>query len=188
MFRVSGVTGCGPLFRDIMLTLENNSPNYEFTKIDGLIEIDICPESGKLADKNCPGTMTEIFITGTEPITKCTYHQHQDSQPSQLSESKPIHSDFPTTDLTITSPRDGDIFKIDPILRRSYQTVRFMASVPKEFPLDRMEWWINGKKKSETDTQSPYSWKLQPGLYTIIVLIRNENRVIKSRPVSIRVL
>ncbi len=51
-----------------------------------------------------------------------------------------------------------------------------------------MEWWINGKKKSETDTQSPYSWKLQPGLYTIIVIARSENRVIKSRPVSIRIL
>ena len=186
MFSVSGVTGCGPLFRDIMLTLENNNPNHEFEKIDGLIEIDICPESGKLADKNCPGTMTEIFIAGTEPKIKCTHSQH--GQPSQSSESKAIQAGFPTTDLTITFPRNGDIFKIDPILRRIYQTVRFMASVPKEFPFDRMEWWINGKKKSETDTQSPYSWKLQPGLYTIIVLVRSENRVIKSRPVSIRVL
>ena len=186
MFNVSGVTGCGPLFRDIMQTLENNNPYQEFAKIEGLIEIDICPESGKLADKNCPGTMTEIFIAGTEPKIKCTHHQYEHD--SQSSESKTVQVGFPTTDLTITFPRNGDMFKIDPILRRSYQTVRFVASVPKEFPIDRLEWWINGKKKSETSTQSSYSWKLHPGLYTITVLARSENRVIKSRPVFIRVL
>ncbi len=186
MFNVSGVTGCGPLFRDIMLTLENDIPNQEFAKIEGLIEIDICPESGKLVDKYCPGTMTEIFIAGTEPKIKCTHHQHEHLL--QSSESKTVQVDFPTTDLTITYPRNGDVFKIDPILRRSYQTVQLVASAPKDFPVDRLEWWINGKKKSETGTQSPYSWKLQPGLYTIIVLARIENRVIKSRPVFIRVL
>jgi penicillin-binding protein 1C len=186
MFNVSGVTGCGPLFRDVMLTLENNSPNQEFAKIEGLIEIDICPESGKLTDKNCPGTMTEIFIAGTEPKFKCTHHQHEHI--SHSSESKTVQVSFPTTALTITFPRNGDVFKIDPILRRSYQTVLFVASVPKEFSIDRLEWWINGKKKSETGTQSSYSWKLQPGLYTITVLARSENRAIKSRPISIRVL
>ncbi len=186
MLNVSGVTGCGPLFRDILLTLENNKSIKAFEKIEGIIEIDICPVSGHLADKNCPGSMTEIFIPGTEPKTKCSLHG-QDQIQNPL-ESKSVQEDRPAVDLIIAFPRNGDVFKIDPILRHGYQKLQFIASVPEGFQFDKLEWWINGKKESETDTQFSYSWKLQPGLYTITVLARSETRVIKSHPVAIRVL
>jgi hypothetical protein len=32
--------------------------------------------------------------------------------------------------LAILSPNDGDLFKIDPSLRREYQTIRIRASIP----------------------------------------------------------
>jgi len=186
MFNVSGVTGCGPLFRDIMLTLENKNTNRDFEKIEGLIETDICPISGNLADENCPGTIKEIFIPGTEPGEKCSiHHQNKVLHPS---ESQSALEDFSTKNLIITFPRNGDTFKIDPILRHGYQKIRFTASVPVGFHIDKLEWWINGRKKSETGTESLYSWKLQPGLYSITVHAKSENRVIKSRPISIRVL
>lgn len=186
MLNVSGVTGCGPLFRDIMITLENKNPTREFVEIEGLIKADICPESGHLADKNCSGSMTEIFILGTEPTTQCSLHrQNRISYPS---DSKPVQKDLLTTDLIIAFPRDGDVFKTDPILRHGYQKLQFIASAPEEFHFDKLEWWINGKKEAETGTQFSYSWKIQPGLYTITVLARNESRVIKSHPVFIRVL
>ncbi len=186
MQNVSGVTGCGPLFRDIMQTLENENPSKDFKKTGGLIEIDICPESGQLAEKNCPGSIKEIFISGTEPKTKCSLHGEKKSP--RTSESKSLLDDLPTPPLIITFPRNGDVFKIDPILRQGYQKLLFKASAQEGFHFDKLEWWINGKKVSETGTQFSYFWKLQPGLYTITVLARNENRVIKSPQVSISVL
>jgi len=169
-----------------MLTLENDTPSQDFEKIEGLIEIDICPVSGLLADKNCPGYITEIFIPGTEPKTKCSFHGQDEIQ--NPSESKTVQEDLLTADLIITFPRDGDVFKIVPILRHGYQNLQIMASVPKGFQFDKLEWWINGKKEAETGTQFSYSWKLQPGLYTITVLARSESRVTRSHPVFIRVL
>ncbi len=186
MLNVSGVTGCGPLFRDIMLFLENKNPPTEFLEIDGLIKVDICPESGLLADKNCSGSMTEIFILGTEPTTLCSLHG--ENRISYLSDSKPAQKALISPDLSITFPRNGDVFKIDPILRHGYQKLQMIASAPEEFRFEKLEWWINGKKEAESGTQFSYSWKLQPGLYTITVLARNESRVTKSRSVSIQVL
>lgn len=186
MVNVSGVTGCGPLFRDIMQTLESQNLGKDFEKIEGLIEAEICPVSGHLAQENCPGSMTEIFIPGTEPKTLCDLHgQNPLLNPS---ESNPAPEDHTLEDLIITFPRDGDIFKIDPILRQGYQKLRFMASAPKGIPFEKLEWWINGKKITETDSSLFYSWKLQPGLFTITVLVRGASRVITSRPVIIRVL
>ncbi len=186
MLNVSGVTGCGPLFRDIMLFLENKNPPTEFLEIDGLIKVDICPESGLLADKNCSGSMTEIFILGTEPTTLCSLHG--ENRISYLSDSKPAQEALVSPDLSITFPRNGYVFKIDPILRHGDQKLQIIASAPEEFRFEKLEWWINGKKEAESGTQFSYSWKLQPGLYTITVLARNESRVTKSRSVSIQVL
>ncbi|MCJ7580310.1 MAG: penicillin-binding protein 1C [Candidatus Aminicenantes bacterium] len=186
MLNVSGVTGCGPLFRDIMLTLENKNPVKEFMETEGLIKVDICPESGYLAGKNCSGSMTEIFILGTEPTTPCPLHVQ--NRIPDLSDSKPLQKDLLEPDLIITFPKDGDIFKIDPILRQGYQKLQFVASAQKEFHIDKLEWYINGKKEAETGTQFSYSWKLQPGLYTITVHAQSESRVLKSFPVFIRVL
>ena len=130
--------------------------------------------------------MKEIFIQGTEPREKCSIHQQD--QTLHPPESIPVFEDFFSKNLTITFPRNGDIFKIDPILRPGFQKLRFVASVPAGFRFEKLEWWINGRKKSETGKESSYSWKLQPGLYTITVLARNDNRVFKSHPVNIHVL
>ncbi len=186
MLNVSGVTGCGPLFRDIMLTLGTKNPSRDFKKTGGLIEIAICPETGHLVNKNCPGAIREIFIQGTEPIKKCALHS--EGQIPNPSDSNSRLVKLPNQDLIITFPRNGDVFKIDPILRPGYQKLRFTASMPEGSHFDKLEWWINGHKESETETQFPYFWKLQPGLYTITVLARDKNGVIKSPSVIINVL
>ena len=73
MRNVSGVSGAGPLFRDIMLLLEKREKriNSNFVIPEGLIEIYVCPRSGMLAGSSCPGKIKEIFIKGTEPKEVC---------------------------------------------------------------------------------------------------------------------
>lgn len=186
MFNVSGVTGCGPLFRDIMLTLVKKNQSEDFKKIEGLIEVEICPISGQLANSCCPGSITEIFIPNTEPNDLCSCHGENISPP--IFESDLEFETIPKSDLSILFPRDGDVFKIDPILKRGYQNLHFRAKANDGFNFDTLEWWINGKKEADIKSSLSYSWKLQPGLYTITVLARSETRVIKSHPVSIRVL
>lgn len=73
MRNVSGVSGAGPLFRDIMLLLQERerTPNSNFTMPEGLIEVYVCPHSGMLAGSSCPARIKEIFIKGTEPKKIC---------------------------------------------------------------------------------------------------------------------
>ncbi len=73
MRNVSGVSGAGPLFRDIMLLLDKREKKTisNFTIPEGLIEVYICPQSEMLVSSSCPGKIKEIFIEGTEPKEVC---------------------------------------------------------------------------------------------------------------------
>ncbi len=75
MRKASGITGAGPLFRDIMLYLEQRGTGGDFKCPPGLVEVSVCPASGCLPNKNCPGVMKEIFIQGTEPKDTCSVHR-----------------------------------------------------------------------------------------------------------------
>ena len=71
MHNVSGVTGAGPLFRDVMLLLEGPEAGPSFPEPSGLVRAEICPVSGELPSAACPATITELFAAGTVPRTKC---------------------------------------------------------------------------------------------------------------------
>lgn len=80
---VSGITGAAPLFRDIMLFLHQfitpallrKESFGQFSKPAGLITENVCPRSGMLVGKDCPGKMQELFIEGTKPHQLCTIHR-----------------------------------------------------------------------------------------------------------------
>jgi penicillin-binding protein 1B len=45
-----------------------------FEAPDGIVSAQIDPESGMLATPNCPTTITEVYISGTQPVTACPLH------------------------------------------------------------------------------------------------------------------
>jgi penicillin-binding protein 1B len=45
-----------------------------FEAPDGIVSVQIDPESGMLATPNCPSTITEVYISGTQPVTSCPLH------------------------------------------------------------------------------------------------------------------
>ncbi len=73
---VSGITGAAPLFRDIMLFLhQSTSTSIEFARPDGVADARVCPRSGMLVGKDCPGEVQELFIEGTQPREVCSVHR-----------------------------------------------------------------------------------------------------------------
>jgi penicillin-binding protein 1C len=74
MHGVSGITGAGPLFRDIMLALRTSEPPG-FVPPEGLVQQRICPRSGELCGPDCPGSITEWYLPGSEPNCVCSVHQ-----------------------------------------------------------------------------------------------------------------
>lgn len=184
MHNVSGITGCGPLFRDIMLLLHAGGRGGEFPRPSGLITVDICPESGKQAHDSCPGRVKEIYIEGTEPKERCAGGHVRKSQEYLNAGMRP---DVRAEDLAVTFPQDGDVFKLDPLLRREFQTIKFRALVLPENGISSVEWWINEAKVGVSSFPFTFAWQLEPGSY-IIQTKTDGRRRIESRPVRIHVL
>ena len=72
MQNVSGVSGAGPLFHDVMRMLGSGGA---FAGHPDLVEAPICPVSGSTPGAHCPITRTERFQPGTAPRDTCTVHQ-----------------------------------------------------------------------------------------------------------------
>lgn len=75
MYRVTGVTGAGPIWHDVMEDALRGIPAKNFVVPNGLVEREICDASGLLATPDCPRVRREIFIRGTEPTQRDNAYQ-----------------------------------------------------------------------------------------------------------------
>lgn len=67
MYKITGITGAGPIWHDFMEEAIRTLPSRGFTSPAGLVDAEICETSGLLATSACPRVRNEIFIAGTEP-------------------------------------------------------------------------------------------------------------------------
>jgi 1A family penicillin-binding protein len=74
MEAISGVSGAGPLWHDVMLAAHRGLPPRQFTRPDGIVELTICAEGGLLPTPSCPATRRERFLAGSEPHQPDTSH------------------------------------------------------------------------------------------------------------------
>ncbi|NLG87284.1 MAG: PBP1A family penicillin-binding protein [Firmicutes bacterium] len=75
---VNGTGGglAAPIFAHFVKEALAGKPAQEFTRPAGIVELDICRESGLLATRWCPpeSVYKEVFIQGTQPWQPCTKH------------------------------------------------------------------------------------------------------------------
>jgi penicillin-binding protein 1C len=179
MHNISGVTGCGPLFKDVMLLLENRNPGVEFAENRDVTKAKICPLSGKLATEHCPGAMEDVFIKGTEPHEYCPIHSADETSKNMLV--------FGPDEFRITFPQDRDVFKIDPVLRPEFQRIKFKSSMPSDLAIDHVEWWVNRHKIGESPYPFSFYWNLKHGHFIIEAIAVKSNQKVKSAAVEIKV-
>jgi len=185
MHNVSGITGCGPLFKDIMVLLHQNDVGREFLKPSGITTAAVCPLSGKTPTAFCPGAVEEVFIEGTEPRQVCSYHRTTAELPAT---SGGMKSDPDSSPFQVSFPRSGDVFKIDPVLRKEHQRIKLKANVPRMQGIKKVEWWVNGDRAGESGSPFTFFWNLRPGSYTIKAVAVRDGSRLESRPVKITVL
>jgi 1A family penicillin-binding protein len=66
----SGITGASPIWQQIMAGLLKDVPDKEFPQPEGLVHLEICPQTGTLPCEGCGGKW-EYFLPGSEPKTHC---------------------------------------------------------------------------------------------------------------------
>ena len=186
MHQVSGITGAGPIFRDVMLLLHRSSPSAKFPKPMKIITARICAETGELASPLCDNTIFEIFVEKTQPSSVCLHHT-TDAPLSIFPTGIRTEHANKTSGVVISYPDDGDIFKIDPILRKEYQTLTF--KIITSHPLVDVSWYVNDKNIGTVADPFEITWQLTPGKHRIEACgLTIDDRKITSTPVSILVL
>ena len=65
-----------PIFANFVKEALAGKPAREFARPKGIVELDVCSESGLLATRWCPpeSVYKEIFVQGTQPWQPCTVH------------------------------------------------------------------------------------------------------------------
>ncbi len=238
MHGVSGVTGAGQIFYDVMMLVHEHSKPTDFPVPDGLVQVSVCPVSGLLPGAACVTTIKEEFIRGKEPKQRCAVHQAfrivtesgstqrhvyecfppeyqtwaleeripqppagsvriaaistQDGMPisdlsidnRQSSPANPQSSFRNSQSFRILSPLPGDIFKIDPVLRPEYQSIKILAAVPRQFSDVKLV--VNKNDKKPFDRAGTW-WMLKKGTQRLQLEAKNGDRVVLSKPVTVQV-
>jgi penicillin-binding protein 1C len=216
MRKVSGVTGAGQIFTDIMnlLAVKYGAAGKEFTRPLSLIPSRVCARSGKRMNGNCGRGRVEYFVSGGEPKEECSVHRSffvrtvSGSMESKVFEIFPPEYDewaraeqLPTPPedsraelskeqfhaagtFTIMYPHDGDIFKLDPVLRKEFQRIRIDAVIPQTVRNVRLK--VNAKEfrsYSKNDTW----WELNKGKHTFQLIGTSRGKTIASNTIKILV-
>lgn len=215
---VSGITGAGQIFSDIMSLLHSRSGiDYpgDFPVPAGVTQRPVCARSGKLPNEYCRKTIREWFRRGNLPGATCDVHQafridSYDGQSTVVYEIFPPEynewmadqnlespspgalrvgqKEFPMKEsrnsFRILSPTNGSLFKVDPVLREEYQTIKILAKIPKAVSNVRLR--VNDSEELHYEPGGVW-WKLRRGEHRLRLTGKHNERIIESRTVLITV-
>jgi penicillin-binding protein 1C len=186
---VSGVTGAGPLLHRAVLVTAARYPagHLPSPAEQGLEAHVICRVSGLLASAECPA-VTEYFIPGTAPRQRCDWHtggavhlpaefaEWAATDPDAIAARRaaagagrpetavvarppPGRVERPAERLTITSPENGDHYRIPPGVEARYATIALRATGAPSG--ERLRWFVDGRPVSDG------RWAIQPGRHRV---------------------
>jgi len=179
---LSGASGCGPILHDLLMALQSKDPAQDFARPPGLVEREVCGESGGLPSPYCPARSSELFLLRLPSPGPCSWHRPEDPGTTFLGTAyanwlfdreqrglggrhrldTKIH-DTPT--IEIVYPHQGDRF-ITP--RSSCEPPEItVRAVPRQaYPFVR--WFLNGVEVASTPPPYRWSWKLARGHHTLL--------------------
>lgn len=213
---VSGITGAGQIFQDIMMVLHVRGDRDlppPFGIPEGLRSETVCATSGKLPNPHCRKTIREWFVKEKLPSERCDVHRvfrytnkagesvaatfevfpeeyrewtEEQRLASPPPDAKPLAAvEIPgRADFALFAPQNGQIFKIDPILRREYQSIKILGNVPPDVSDVRVR--VNNRKEISYDAEGAW-WQLQKGEHRFQLQGIRRGKIVRSASVSIAV-
>ncbi|MFQ5578630.1 MAG: transglycosylase domain-containing protein, partial [Anaerolineae bacterium] len=68
MVGTTGLSGAGPIWHNFMERAHEGLPARDFTRPPGIIELEVCADSGTIPSEVCPERRTEIFAADQPPL------------------------------------------------------------------------------------------------------------------------
>jgi penicillin-binding protein 1C len=181
MQKVSGVSGAGPLFANIMHLLYSKKDYPEKESLpEELTRIPICPLSGKRPSCSCPSTIEEIIPRenlASYYKDSCDMHTHSKGEahtvlPGRYEEwaegfeSKNKNREIKQEErFKIIKPQDGAIFYRLSNVKPEYQSIEIKLTTTQEN--EKVTWLLNDKKLKETSKNNSFLWQIEPGEYCL---------------------
>jgi len=158
MAGISGVTGAGPLWRQVMILVHQNHPGNLPPLPPLLQRHTVCSLSGALPalHGSCP-TIEEYFAPGTEPKEVCPLHG-----PRQAAGNATPRVETP---LTLLVPAPEAVYALDPDVPPDLQVLALKALAPG--PVTGSAWKINGQAVPQASNPLEARLKLIPGRHTL---------------------
>jgi penicillin-binding protein 1C len=72
---ITGLTGAAPIWAEAMRAIMAGTPEADFTRPAGLVQVEVCSLSGRLPTPACPYRRLEWFIAGTQPTQPDTFYR-----------------------------------------------------------------------------------------------------------------
>lgn len=178
MHGVSGITGAGPIFRDVFEVAAKGKEMKWFKRPNKIVEKKICPFSGELIQHHCTSSINEIFSSKSIPKQQCSFHEEDYvNLPHEYEEwaiennlrlppkKKQVHRIGKKKEegFIITHPRNNSVYFIDPYIPRELQNLHLKANSN-----DEVEWFVNGEKVTST-------WPLKEGNHQFRASSKDKN-------------
>jgi penicillin-binding protein 1C len=194
MGNVSGVSGAGAVWRDVMVAwAELAHLGATLTEEEalgplpaGLERVAVCALSGLAPGQACPATARELLRQGDPDLPRCDWHvRGGDSRVAVhwpalyrawAGDGGSAPGPAPTTatldptaraPLAILTPASGDGFMLTPDLPRRFQTLELRCAARDQPP--RVTWLVDGQPFATVSAPYSASWPLVGGVHRIAV-------------------
>jgi len=181
MQKVSGVSGAGPLFANIMHLLYSKKDWPEKKPLpEELTRVPICPLSGKRPNCNCPSFIEEIIPKKNLALynkDSCVMHTQDKGKvytilPGKYEEwAEGFESKHPTSKIEqdnrfrIIRPQDGAVFYRLSNVKPEYQSIKIELTTTEK--KEKVTWLLNEKPLKETIKEHSFLWQIKPGEYCL---------------------
>ncbi len=125
--KLEGAHSAAPIWADFMksaMQYREYRDAKPFEAPDGIVSIDIDPESGMPAGPSCPKSRREVYIAGTQPVGLCALHGGRQGVTNVAGWETPVPDRGPSTPaqnaprITGSTAGDGEV-AAEPVKRRA---------------------------------------------------------------------
>jgi penicillin-binding protein 1C len=211
MGNVSGVTGAGAVWREVMLAWAavlaphqdlSARPTLEDPP-SSLVRSNVCALSGLAPSPACPRVQAELLRRAAPSRGRCDWHERAPSgevvvrwpplyrawaaEQGLLADSGQAgHADGPLDPtrgeaLAVVAPTNGDVFVISPELPRAFQRLELRCSAG--IAPAEIVWLVDGRESARVEPPYTTRWQLEPGSHRIQAVAG----ATRSEPVAITV-
>ena len=154
MAGVSGVSGAGPLWRQVMLLLHRHRPGELPPWPPGITWARACIDYQAATHGGCRAWRSEAFMPGTGPAP---VGESADPGPRPL-------------EVSLLTPVPGAIYALDPDLDPKLRVLHCRVAVSR--PVEAVTWRLDGRPVAPGDDPLTLRLRLEPGRHRLVVRAR----------------